>query len=160
VQRIEYVRTVYRQLQFSSVRQFSRTALLLSGSANDIENSRSTELSRVSAHAVQNMACPHGWQRYTRSWEPLFVYSNVLFWTVRYIPSRRLTPCQTHRLWWCTELPLKVLHFPALQSRPPNSSPAFSGPAFSASPLKEIRGKSWFWQNFSDNGSQFCDVTP
>ena len=25
----------------------------------------------------------------------------------------RLTPCQTHRLWWCTEPPLKVLHFPA-----------------------------------------------
>jgi len=41
VQRIEYFRKVYRQLQFTSVRQFSRTASLSSASANDIEDSRS-----------------------------------------------------------------------------------------------------------------------
>jgi len=32
--------------------------------------------------------------------EPLLICSNVLFWTVRYIPYRRLTPCQTHRSLW------------------------------------------------------------
>jgi len=60
--------------------------------------------------------------------------SNMLFWTVRYIPYRRLTPCQTHRLWcaqsrlWksCIFQPCKVvlqipvLHFPVLHFQRPH----------------------------------------
>ena len=80
VQRIEYVRTVYRQLQFTSVRQFSRTASLSSGSANDIEDSRSPEPELSWFRRMQgNAQC-----------------SNVLFWSVRYIRYRRAKLIRNH----------------------------------------------------------------
>jgi len=93
VQRLEYVRRVYRQLQFSSVRQFSRTASLSSGSANDIEDSHSPELSRF-----PRMRCR--------------------IWRVRMAPTLHqiVVPADTRRrlqalpMYWTPRLPSDVIH--------------------------------------------------
>ena len=147
MQRIEYVRTVYRQLQFSSVRQFSRTASLSSGSANDI---RSPELPRFPRMRCRSGVC--AWhQRYTRSWcqqthvagwrrcrctgRRVSLLSTTAQGTLAHVLKRVVLNCSLHSLQITHSLsdsPPLMVHRAAFES------PGFSSTAFSASPWMHV----------------------
>jgi len=148
----------YWQLQFSIV--FDSSVIQLHGHLyrrTTQEDSCSPELSRFPRMRcrmwrVRRLAAIHT-SKTSRLWMCVTVLlketlrcSNVLFWSARYRRFKRLTR-QTHRHWWCTEPPLKVLHFPvlhfpALQSRPPNFSPAFSCLCIFSTPTESASMKS------------------